>query len=717
MILSLKEATRMKKLIILMCTIALLLSILAFPVSATSFSRMDVRGELEPVFTREMYEADSLITAAKLGLEDGLEGLTDICAGQDGKIYILCGDEGKSRTVVLNNDYSLDCELLVKDEKGQEIDYSGAQGIFTDKNGVIYIADTSNAQVLLLNKDGQVIDRVYAPKSDLIPDDFEYQPIKIVKDDRDYLYILSLGCYYGALSFTPDGEFLGFYGANTVKTSALNTLAFLWDKLVGNDTKKAYSAKVLPYSFVDFSIDPDNFLVTCTGATGLWTTDNGTGQIRTISSNGEDILYDRDIDGSTKSASSYNFLEKKVVLHNSSPKTQNLVSIDSDSEGVFYALDQTYGYIYVYDTECNLLNAFGGGAQAGERLGEFKKAVSLTVNGTDVLVVDQESRSITVFKRTSYGQLLYTAQNLYINGDYAESEHYWQQVLEEDAGNQLAYRGLAMANYTKGNYDAALEYAESGLDLATYDLAWQAKLANNSAKNFIWIALLVIFVIGFSIWLAVYVKKRQSALISNPKINTYTQVMIHPFDSFSAIKYKGQGSLIIGVVLTVLLYISVLLENTKTGFLYRTASAGEYNSLFTILQTVGLVLLWSVANWLVCSMFSGKGHFYEVFLGTIYSFTPLIVTKLLKIVLSYFIPLTASGILVGLSVIGWIYSLFLLCIAMMTIHEYDFFKLLSTTIGVFFFMIVAIFVIVFLLTMLTLVKEFVVDIYEEIAFR
>lgn len=707
----------MKKVILIICTIAVFFSLLAAPVSATSFTHIDVRGGTESVSTREMYEANNYLTADKLGLQEDFEGLTDICVGQDGKIYIICGGEGKSRTVVISSDYSSSYELLVKDENGAQVDYSGAQGIFADKNGDIYIADTNNAQVLVLNKYGEVIDRIYTPESDLIPDDFEFQPSRVIKDNRNYLYILSLGCYYGALSFTPEGEFLGFYGANTVNASALDTLSFLWDKLVGNDTKKAYSAKVLPYSFVDFSVDPDNFLVTCTGSTGLWTMDNGSGQIRVISSNGADILYNKCADGTTTSATSFNFMENKVVLHNSTPKTQNLVSIDSDSNGVFYALDQTYGYIYVYDAECNLINAFAGGSQAGERLGDFKKAVSLAVNGDDILVADQENRAITVFKRTPYGQLLYSAQCLYLDGDYTKAEPFWQQILSQDAGNQLAYRGLAMASYGRGDYNKALQYAEAGLDLATYDLAWQAILADNSAKYFVWIALLSVIVIVSLVWVTFYSRKKRLAFVCNGKIYTFFKVISHPFDSFSNIKYKGQGSLIIGILLTILLYVSVVVQNTKSGFLYCNAVAGDYNSLFTLLQTVGLILLWSLANWLVCSMFSGKGYLHEVFVGTIYSFTPLIITTFLRVVLSHFIPLTASGILTGLSVVGWIYSLFLLCIAMMTIHEYDFFKFLSTLVGVIFFMIVAVFVIIFLLTMLTLVKEFIVEIYEEIAFR
>ena len=45
------------------------------------------------------------------------------------------------------------------------------------------------------------------------------------------------------------------------------------------------------------------------------------------------------------------------------------------------------------------------------------------------------------------------------------------------------------------------------------------------------------------------------------------------------------------------------------------------------------------------------------------------------------------------------------------------FKFLATGIGVVFFMVVAVFVVIFLVTMLSLVKEFIGELYEEIVFR
>lgn len=57
------------------------------------------------------------------------------------------------------------------------------QGVFVDKNGSVYICDTGNQNVVECTMDGRMIALVPQPESDLLPDNFVYQPTKIVVDD------------------------------------------------------------------------------------------------------------------------------------------------------------------------------------------------------------------------------------------------------------------------------------------------------------------------------------------------------------------------------------------------------------------------------------------------------------------------------------------------------------------------------------------------------
>ena len=169
-------------------------SVLAAPTN--SFTHSDEPGgNSSSVLSREMYTAVQTITASSLGLEQPLTGLTDICTGKDGTVYILCGDS--SRLVLLNNDYSLRNELNITDNN-EDIDFTGAQGVFVDKNNYIYIADTENGRVIVADQNGNVQKLWGKPQSSLLPHEFLYQPVRVAIDEEGYIYILSFGCYYGA---------------------------------------------------------------------------------------------------------------------------------------------------------------------------------------------------------------------------------------------------------------------------------------------------------------------------------------------------------------------------------------------------------------------------------------------------------------------------------------------------------------------------------------
>ena len=706
----------MKRILSLILCVLILVPMLCFNVGAEptdSFTHEDIRGDKTvSVLSRELFSAKGTINASDLGLEKSFDGLSDICVDKNGKFYILVG--GRSNVVVLNTDYTLDRVVTVTDEKGKQVKFDGAQGIFVDDTG-IYICDTRKGRILIADQNGLLIDTFTEPTSNLIPDDFYYQPYRMAKDSKGYIYILSVGCYYGALTYSPKNEFLGFYGANNVEASALDTLAYLWDRLTQTEAKKALSVKKLPYSFVDLCLDYDDYMVTCTGLTESDT--NGTGQIRKLSPGGADILYKRYTNGTSANSSSINFLEETVVEKYGQKKPQNIVAVDVDSNGCIYALDKTHGLIYVYDGECNLLGGFGGSQDYSTQLGIFDDANSLVVSGNVVLVGDTDNQRITIFERTEYGSLIMEAQKMHIKGDYAEALPVWEKVLSLNSGCQLAYRGIAIANLSQKNYDQALKYAELGLDYTTYNLAWQKVQKRYISDNFLWIFALGVALLAGLITFIVVVKVKKITLIKNIKVKTAIESVYHPFQSFDSIKYKNQGSLKIAFILLLLFYIANVLRETASGFLYTKTEISSYNTLYTMLSTVGIVVLWSVSNWLIASLFSGKGVLKEVFIATVYAIIPLIFYTFVRVILSHFLSLSGLSVMDSIQTVVLIFSFFVLAIAIMTVHEYDFFKFLGTSIVTVLFMILIVFVVFLVGVLLQQVGELFLTIYREIFYR
>lgn len=219
------------------------------------------------------------------------------------------------------------------------------------------------------------------PDSDLIPASFVYRPLKLTKDSKGYTYVLSEGSYYGALMYSPDDQFIGFYGANTVSSTPLQALSYVWDLLTSNNIKQSKTARTLPYQFSNLFTSSDDFVYTCTGATS--TSSNGSGQIQMLSPSGTNVLYKREITGSSINASDFNFAEDEYITRLKENKLQSFVDLTVDEKGFIYSVDRTYGKIYIYDHDCNQLSAFGGGFGAGDTLGTFTSpsAIGCRENG------------------------------------------------------------------------------------------------------------------------------------------------------------------------------------------------------------------------------------------------------------------------------------------------------------------------------------------------
>lgn len=688
-----------------------------FTVSAESetYIKVDVPGGVqEQRLSKEMYNPVCEINAATFGMSEAFKGITDIYYTEQSGILLLCGDN--SRLIQISKDYKTAQEISVVNANGQPYDFSGAQGVYSDDKGLIYLSDTINSRILIFGSDGVVTRVIEEPKSELLPDDFHFQPTSIAKDQHGYTYILSLGCYYGALTYTPDYDFMGFYGPNTVKSSALDTLSYLWERLTGTDKKKDFSVKQLPYSFSDFSFDKNGFMVTSTSSTNasVFAEVTEVGQLKKISHNGANILYKRTLQGETQSSSDINFLEPDVIY---GAAGQSIDSIATSDDGYIFALDTGHCRIYIYDSECNLMSAFGGGIGTGDSLGIFIKPVSITLNGNDLLVADINSNSFTVFEPTEYGNCIRQAQSLYLKGDYNEAGEMWEEVLSQNRNCQLAYRGLAMVYYNKGDLDKALEMAEIACDYAVYDLAWNKIISQFVAKYFAVIVLVLAVIIVLIILVVRNFKKNNKKLITNPKLKLLFQTPFHPFNSFDDLKYKNMGSWKIAIALTILFYIGSVLNVTSSGFLFSNTLLRNYNSLFTLFASVGLILLWSICNWLVCSMFEGKGSFKDVYVSTSYCLMPWIIFLFLKVILTNFLPLATSGLIGGIEVVILIYTFFMLAIAMIKVHDYDFFKFLLTGLVILFFMILVVFVILMCGILAEQFISFIADIYEEVVYR
>lgn len=640
------------------------------------------------VFTRPMYQVSKTLDYIDIGNEKQFTKITDIFSDKKGFTYIL--DGGASSVFILNENYLLYKSFSDVSDNGESISFKNAQGIFVDSNGEIYISDTENGRVIVTDEDGNLLKKYVLPKSRLIPSSFNYRPIKASTDSKGYLYVLSDGSYYGAVLYSPNDEFLGFYGANTVKSTVTQAISKFFNKIFLTNEKRAQLETTLPYQFTDLFIDKNDFVYTATGNTAFDKNEGQIGQIRRLNPGGTNVLVSSD---------SIDYSDGSGTFR------QDLLGLSADDDGYIYALDSAYGHIFIYDKNSVCLAVFGCGSREGIQDGSFTSAQAITLNGSDVLVADSELNTVTVFTITPYGELVKSAQTLTNSGNYIAAKELWQQVLSKDSQSQLAYRGIAKAYYDEGNYSKTLSYAKTGYDRETYALAFKEIRNEWISNNFMYLVITVIALIVLIIFILRY-KRKKNIKILTKKARLALSVLSHPGTAFEEIKLKNNGSYLIAIILLAIYFVTYVMQYTNGGFCYVAFDASNFNSLFVLLRSAGLVVLFSICYWGVSTLMSGQGKIGEIFTVVCYCLQPMIIGNIVFILLTNVMLPEEIAFLDLFTKAMLLYSAFLLIRGLMRISDYEFGKFAGVTVLTVCGMVIVLFIGIVVILLLQLLFGF-----------
>ena len=659
----------------------------------------DISEERKAVYNRPLYDTAFVIDALSLGI-DSFTTINDVYS-DDSNIYIL---DNSSRIVVLDNNYKLVKEIKQIKTKGENFDYSGAQSLYVHTDGTIFISDTENQRVLRVNSNGTLKDVYVLPKSSLIPEDFVYKPLKAVMDSHGYLYVLSDGSYYGALLYAPDKSFTGFYGANNVTTGIATALQNIIKRIFSNNAKQSASVRTLPFSFVDIVIDNNDFIYTATGKTETY---DRTGQIKKLNpGTGNNIMKSEDTNFTDDSFN--------TTFNNGTQIEQDIVGLEVTDNGYVFCVESQFGRVYMYDKSCRMLTAFGGGLGQGEQQGTFVAASAIALNGTDVIVSDKLKNTVTVFKPTDFGTKVMGLVDITLEGKYLEARKGWQEVLSLDRNFQPAYSGLARASLAEGKYKEAMDLAKDGYDRDTYELAFEFYRKGLLEKYFWVMFLSVIVLVAAVIAAVVVIKKKQLVLVKNKELKLMFRTLVHPVLAFDDIKEKKQGSVLLSVIIIVLFYVTAVIQVLCGGFMFTQYDPSTFNSIWVLVRSAGLVILWIISNWMICTLCQGKGTMREICIVTSYSLIPIIIERVARLVFTNVLLPSEAMFLTGFDAIAIGYTALLLIIGLIRIHDFSMSRLVGTS----FLSVVWLAVLVFLMILVGMLVQqiggFAVTVFLEI---
>lgn len=194
-------------------------------------------------------------------------------------------------------------------------------------------------------------------------------------------------------------------------------------------------------------------------------------------------------------------------------------------------------------------------------------------------------------------------------------------------------------------------------------------------------------------------------------------LIVSPFKGFNEIKENKKGGFWQATFWLLVFSFIVVLKAQYTVFFLNKTNPSVFNGFKLFFITFIPLLVISLSNWAVSTIFSGSGKLKEIYQVLAFSLYPLVVTKLIYLILSHFVAETDITLLKTIDIIGYVMFIFLFFVGLVVVHEYGFFKnILMLLLTVFAFCII--FYIIFLIFLfLQQTTGFLYQFIEEIIFR
>ena len=679
---------------------------IAVAVSLLSQQTATVEAQTSPyttyIYDSEGYELQSPgayeFAAEYSGVDLGVgvfNGISHVCTDSKGRILVT--DSGNNRVIVLNDQF----QVL------QELDgFNSPHASCVAGDGHIYVADTYNSKIVEFDGDYQLVREIASPVSPILGDNYLYRPTYVVVDSANRIYVMADNENRGILELSAEGEFIGFFGAQEVKSNV-----FDWFKTTFMTAEqKARTEKIIPRTYSSMTIDGEDF---------IWLTSNSLDADRRAAylenKNSEDAVIKRLNPNGNDVLARNGFWAPGGDLY----PVSSIVGAAVRDNGMYTLLDSNYNKLFTYDSDGNLLYAFGG---IGTQDGLTSLAVSVAYLGEDLLVLDGSDGTIVRYRMTDYGRVLDRAIAADRDRDFELSNQYWDEVNKLNQNHDLAYEALANNYMRNGYYEEAMECYYNANDKDGYSRAYKFVRTAYVKDHF----LLVIAVPAavLALWLFFRSKVNAANKILYPIGAKHTlkdelffafRVIYHPFDGFWDLKRENRGSIRSATVIMAMVLVTFWYKAMGTAYLFQESM---YVDIITVLLNVIIpFFLWCIVSWGLTTFLGGEGSMKDIYIMSAYAMVPVILMNIPTTLLSNVVVQEEQQLLTFFVQLGYVWMVVLLLLGSMVIHDYRFNKNILNVILSLVGMAGVMFLALLFVTLGQNIVDFLVGIYEEVAFR
>ena len=191
---------------------------------------------------------------------------------------------------------------------------------------------------------------------------------------------------------------------------------------------------------------------------------------------------------------------------------------------------------------------------------------------------------------------------------------------------------------------------------------------------------------------------------------------MHPFNGSYDIRFKGKGNIWFTIIILAVFFLASIFQRQNTGYIFNYNKLSDLNVFLQFISVVLPFVLFVISNWVVVILMNGTGRFRDIWIYGAYCCIPFIMGNILSVLLSN--VLVREEPFGGyMQVFGAAWSLVVLFIGLMTMHEYGFTQNVFSCICTLFVMFILLFLIMLVGNLATDLYVFVMTIVKEVTFR